>query len=157
MTNSEQPTTIERIEAIRKTLADCEQYEPPVFLFGCSEMRLVLDAFDALRKIESNRLRDLANLDSTPESVTDAAFDSQRWWWTTAENPEQRVIIPKLIEEVADAAYLATRRHLAGNGDPASIIRKVIDNTEVDHIVTQSQADQLIAELVAALEGQGND
>jgi hypothetical protein len=32
------------------------------------------------------------------------------------------------------------------------IVRDVIDNTTVDHLVTQTMADRLVAELVAALE-----
>lgn len=157
MSNNEQPTTVERIERIRNTLAKYEAMVTASFVFTTSEMRLVLDAFDKLAKLEANRQRDLAHLDSTPESVTDAAFSSQRSWWTVAEYPEQRVIVPKLIEEVADAAYLATRKHLVGHDDPAQIIRQVIENTEVEYIVTQDQCDQLVAELVAAFEPDGSE
>ncbi len=62
---------------------------------------------------EDARLRDLEYPDFAPESVTDAAFASQADWWVPGDGDGHKIVlVPQLIETVAEAAYRATLAHL---------------------------------------------
>ena len=77
---------------------------------------------------EKARLRDLEYPEFVPESVTDAAFKSQAEWWQPGDLAMATVLIPQLIEAVAEAAYRATLEHLAKPDDGRTpIVPKVAE------------------------------
>lgn len=69
---------------------------------------LAADLLEIAEEEDAARARDAAHPEYVPEAVTDAAFASQADWWKPGDEPLQGVLVPQLIEQVAEAAYRAT-------------------------------------------------
>ncbi len=64
---------------------------------------------DALAARVAGWERDAQHPEFVPEEVTDAAFRSQEsWWHPDRDSGVQTVVVPRMIEQVAEAAYRAT-------------------------------------------------
>ena len=75
---------------------------------------LLAEHIDHKRR-EADRLRDLEYPEFTPEAVTDAAYETIADFYTPGvSDPVQTVLIPKLVETIADAVYRAARSELHG-------------------------------------------
>lgn len=74
---------------------------------------MLADALEGATGREAARLRDLAYPEYVPESVTDAAFASQADWYTPGVGDgHATVLVPSLIDSIAEAAYRATLAHM---------------------------------------------
>lgn len=74
-------------------------------------LELSAHSLDRLADEAEGRMRDAAHPEFVPEAVMDAAFESQTSWWRPGETPAiTTVLVPQLIENVATAVYMATRK-----------------------------------------------
>ncbi|UOQ56093.1 hypothetical protein MUN78_10295 [Leucobacter allii] len=82
--------------------------EGRIYLLEFDDLRVVIEALENAQTRDAARKRDAVHPEFVPEAVMDAAFESQAGWWTPGDEPIQGVLVPQLIEQVAEAAYRAT-------------------------------------------------
>lgn len=74
----------------------------------------LLDFANDLVGREVARLRDAGFPEFVPEAVTDAAYGSIADWYTPGTSePVQSVLVPALVETIAESVYRASREVLS--------------------------------------------
>ncbi len=101
---------LQRLAKIERRFRDEQEHQ---LADAAAEAIHKIEALNRIADEEEARLRDLEYPEYVPESVTDAAFASQSDWYKPGDGDGHAVVIvPQLIESVAEAAYRATLKHL---------------------------------------------